>query len=267
MKESYLLAKEQWIKTNKSISAIAKEYHIDRQSFSSFLKKEGIWEDRRIKYKTNRSYFKDIDSPTKAYLIGFIAADGCIICNSDKSAKGLDIALQKSDKDFLKSLDILLGNDGSRVKETENVFDLRIISSEIANDLVSIGITPKKSLTLDLSKLKVDKNFLVDLIRGYFDGDGCFFMKNYEYGERELINFTGTIESINFIKETLMKNCGCSKGTITKRHPNDSNNYTIQWQGKNQVAQIIKYLLSSKSELTLQRKTEKMKSFIELSNV
>ena len=147
MNIKYEKAKEEWIKSNKSITSIAKEFGIDRQCFSSYLKKEGIWEDRKNKYKINKDYFETIDSPDKAYLLGFIAADGCIITNQNNSYKGLDIALQKNDRDFLVYFDILLGNDGSRVKDKENYSDLRIICSKMANDLVQLGIYPRKSLS------------------------------------------------------------------------------------------------------------------------
>ena len=116
MKESYISAKQEWLNSSKSITEIAKEFSIGRQNFSSFLKKEGIWEDRRIQYKIDRKFFKEINSPEKGYLLGFIAADGCIIKDSKENLKGIDISLQKSDKDFLISVANLLGESDRIVK-------------------------------------------------------------------------------------------------------------------------------------------------------
>lgn len=264
MKESYILAKQEWLNSSKSISKIAKEFSIDRQSFSSFLKEEGIWEDRRIKYKIDRNFFKNINSPEKSYLIGFIAADGCILIENGKRLKGLDISLQKSDKDFLISVAKLLGESEEIVKEKQDNFSLTVISSKIASDLVDLGISPRKSLTLDLSKVKIPQEFKKEFLRGYFDGDGCFFFKQYPYGERSLISFTGTLESLSYIRQELQSNCNCSSGTLTQRHPeNHNNNYTIQWQGNNQVKSILLYLCSSQSKIFLSRKQQNIDSFLQ----
>lgn len=264
MKESYILAKQEWLNSSKSITEIAKEFSIGRQNFSSFLKKEGIWEDRRIQYKIDRKFFKEIDSPEKGYLLGFIAADGCIIKDSKGNLKGIDISLQKSDKDFLISIANLLGESDRIVKERQKCYSLRITSSEMASDLTNLGIYPQKSLILDLSKVKVPESFKRDFLRGYFDGDGCFFFKEYDYGERSLISFTGTLESLIYIRQQLQENCSCSSGTITQRNPeNATNNYTIQWQGNRQVKSILSYLHSSRSKIFLLRKQQTINSFLQ----
>ena len=147
--------------------------------------------------------------------MGFIAADGCIIKDSKENLKGIDISLQKSDKDFLISVANLLGESDRIVKERQKCYSLRITSSEMASDLTNLGIYPQKSLTLDLSKVKVPESFKRDFLRGYFDGDGCFFFKEYDYGERSLISFTGTLESLIYIRQQLQENCNCSLGTVT----------------------------------------------------
>lgn len=52
MNDQYIRAKNFWVANkNKSISEVSKIFNIDRQSFSSFLKKEGVWEDRRKNMK------------------------------------------------------------------------------------------------------------------------------------------------------------------------------------------------------------------------
>ena len=261
MKESYILAKQEWLNSSKSISEIAKEFSIDRQNFSSFLKKEGIWEDRRIQYKINRDFFKEINSPEKGYLL--VIADLDLIDDKER-LKGLDISLQKLDREFLISVANLLGESDRIVKEKQKCYSLRITSSEMALDLTNLGIHPQKSLTLDLNKIKVPKAFKKDFLRGYFDGDGCFFFKKYDYGERSLISFTGTLESLIYIRQELQENCNCSSGTMTQRNPeNFTNNYTIQWQGNRQVKSILSYLYSSQSKIFLSRKQQDINSFLQ----
>lgn len=64
----------------------------------------------RYKYSFNASYFNTIDTPEKAYWLGFIAADGCIIdTTSEKgSQKRLKIELQKVTMNTLKNLENVL---------------------------------------------------------------------------------------------------------------------------------------------------------------
>ena len=39
--------------------------------------------------------------------------------------------------------------------------------------LLSVGLTPRKSLTM--GKLKIPDKYFFDFLRGCFDGDGCFY--------------------------------------------------------------------------------------------
>ena len=53
-------------------------------------------------YKYNENFFEKIDSPRKAYWLGFLYADGCIL--DQRKSKILEITLSKNDKNHLQKL-------------------------------------------------------------------------------------------------------------------------------------------------------------------
>ena len=63
-------------------------------------------------------------------------------------------------------------------------------SKDLSKDLEDKGILPKKSLILDIPKIQ--ENFYLPFILGYFDGDGSIFKNsnNKNFG----LNITGTKE-------------------------------------------------------------------------
>lgn len=268
MNEKYIKAKEEWL-SNKNLSAtqVAKANEIDRQRFVSFLKREGVWQDRRIKYSYKRDYFKDINSPTKAYLIGFIAADGCILTDENNVLKGLDIGLKKEDITFLEKFcsELEIPRELIKPKNNGQAYFVRLISKEIAANLFNVGIIPRKSLTLNLAEVKISEEYYQDFIRGYFDGDGCFTGYYNSHGKFcGEINFTGTKESLDFVRTFIKDAAQSSLGSLVKRHSDrNNNNYTVIWQGNQQVKRICEVLLSSNSTLLLERKQNKMLKFIQ----
>ena len=53
-----------------------------------------------IRWKTNRDFFAEIDTPEKAYVLGFTVADGCI----HKNGKGVTFVVKESDADILRAI-------------------------------------------------------------------------------------------------------------------------------------------------------------------
>jgi len=106
-----------------------------------------------------------------AYATGLIATDGCL------SSDGLLIDLTSKDREQLLNfskcvgVDFKIGNKWNRNGDKH----LRIqFKNRIFYDfLLSIGLTPRKSLTM--GKLKISDKYFFDFLRGCFDGDGCFY--------------------------------------------------------------------------------------------
>ena len=105
------------------------------------------------------------------YAIGLIATDGCL------SKDGILIDLTSNDREQLENFSKCLGVNFKIGLKWNNNKDksLRIqFKNRIFYDfLLSIGLTPRKSLTM--GKLIIPDKYFFDFLRGCFDGDGCFY--------------------------------------------------------------------------------------------
>jgi intein/homing endonuclease len=157
----------------------------------------------------NESFFETIDSEEKAYWLGFIAADGCILIVNKNSNPSYRLSIGLSEKDlnhlekFKKSIEL-----NHKLYKRENKYNykdqlsikisyhIRIHSKKMFNDLLDKGITPRKSLTLK-PPLNVPEDLIRHWIRGYFDGDGSVgIRKNIDTLS---IQLSGTKEVLEFI--------------------------------------------------------------------
>jgi hypothetical protein len=111
-------------------------------------------------------------TPTLAYVVGLIATDGCIV-------RGDHVAFSSADRELVELLLKCLGKNNTISKITTRTGGLayrtQIGDVAFCRWLVSIGITPRKSLTL--ADLDVPDALLIPLIRGLLDGDGSIINK------------------------------------------------------------------------------------------
>lgn len=155
------------------------------------------------KYNCNENFFNK-PNIENSYWAGFIAADG----NIHKNGKYLQIKLKDSDIAHLEKFKKVINFDG-KVSIYQNGGDskgyhcyLQLTSVKICKDLKdNFNITPRKSLTLQFPK-NLTKNQEVAFIKGYFDGDGCIYFRDYGY----TICFVGQQQFLKTLKNKLNKN-------------------------------------------------------------
>ncbi len=118
----------------------------------------------------NERYFDKINTAEKAYWLGFILADGCVIWGKKAGNYCLSIGLQRRDGEILSALENDLG--GIREPKVDRQ-SLRLTwySKYMAQSLIDCGIVPRKS-GIDIKRPKIRKNLLSHFWRGVFDGDG-----------------------------------------------------------------------------------------------
>lgn len=232
----YTKEQDEFIKKNllekKSIIWISKELGYSREAISNRAKiLMGPDFDMRRKSYIILDYFSEINTPEKAYWLGFLAADGYICKDS------LSIQLQKRDKTHLQKFsNAIQGNlTIQEINGTNNFgkdyshYRVAIKSKQLVEDLAKHGVYQNKSLTL--SKPDLDENFLPYWIIGYMDGDGCI-TKNKK---KMRIIFTGTLNVLEFIKEYLHSN-----NKIRLEH-RCQNTYNLQLENDLSLAFLTKY--------------------------
>lgn len=169
--------KEEFIQLYKkglTIRDIIKKLNVSYYSVYITLKNENLLRNWNNKIKCNTSYFNDIDSHNKAYILGFIAADGYIGDNS------LQIHINSKDIELLNFINKELETN-IVLKSKDNKVKLNICKKEIIKDLRNLGFTKNK--TFDLTFPNISSKFINSFILGYFDGDGCIHIRKNGKGQ------------------------------------------------------------------------------------
>ena len=146
-----------------------------------------------IKNKGNApNYFTTIDTHAKSYFLGFIAADGAIVKNTNSNTYELTITIHNKDIDILNFFKKELNCDhkiSNNLGSNKNLCRFRISDKQLTKDLFSLGIVPNKSLILSSFINKIPNEFFNSFLLGYFDGDGSIYITK---SKKYYINIRGT---------------------------------------------------------------------------
>ena len=247
-------------KSNISTVTIGKEFNVSHKTIAKVLDKQGIPRTgiSRRKYQIDEKYFDKIDNPNKAYILGFLYADGY---NSlEKST--LSIALQEEDKYILefmrkelnseKPLEFLdYSNKCNNGYHYKNQYRLTIFNKHICETLNKIGMVQNKSLILTFPD--IDESLYSHFIRGYFDGDGSVSFS--ESNSNCIVTITSTIEFCSAIKEILKNTININTGIYNASNKNGITK-VASISGKFQVEKFGQFIYQNANHY-LQRKYDK----------
>jgi len=199
---------EKYIKLGKTYKDIASIYNVNPETIARI--------SRKYKFSHyNLDYFEKIDSEKKAYILGFILADGCITRSMSKDGYTLEITINKIDLHLLELIRDEIAPANNIFYKKDNTVSLRICSKKICEDIINnYNILPNKSHIIDLNIYmnNIPNIYINHFIRGYFDGDGHFGTsttkhylkkKNIVISRKRLMRFgfTGSnIIFLNFLK-------------------------------------------------------------------
>ena len=204
-------------------------------------------------YNLNENYFNSIDSGDKAYILGFIYADGSINKNY------LSIGLSDKDIEILEYFKKCLGYNGKiykRVSDKGLGYGTLTISSKIlTNKLIDFGIIGNKTY-LSKTLPKYPKEYEKDFLRGFFDGDGSIYCN--KLGKDFTVNFSGNLNILSEIKN-ILSDYNISSCNIRHRHETNES-CLLDIKGNLNIEKI--YLLFYNTEsFYLKRKKEKFNDF------
>jgi hypothetical protein len=205
-------------------------------------------------------FFENIDSESKAYILGFIASDGCV----QPELNRVKIDLKDSDEDILRKIQNEIGhkNNLSRYSQEIDIGDkhytahtsrLVISSKKMVEDLKKYGVVKNKSNILDVALEKIPDDFFFDYLRGVIDGDGCISFA--EGGTCNLTITTSTIMAEHLNKE-IERLFGQTRFYLTHRHKDVLENATLQATNKHFIYQILNQIYGEAS-IYLDRKYNK----------
>ena len=215
---------------------------------------------RRIR-KVNDQFFEQIDTPEKAYALGIIYSDGNIWKSKQWNSCVITIVQHERDKDILNKLLNAFESDIKLVARVINgitYYSIQIHSTEMANDLEKLGVSERKSLTLEFPNF-IDDSLFGAFLLGYFDGDGSIWegkrkkmtVKNEKKPgtTRERIvhnvkfNITGSEKFIIGLQNVLVEKYGFTRTKLNyKKAKEEHTHCTIEYSGRGNIKRLYEIM-------------------------
>jgi hypothetical protein len=199
----------------------------------------------------NDDYFSAIDTEEKAYWLGFIAADGCV--TESKYGPSLQVTLAEIDHGHLEKLKQAVGYQGTLYKRISSRHGskhreatLRIGSHAFTQHLVNLGVTPRKSFTLE--PWHGPQELMHHYWRGLLDGNGCICAASKGSWTVSLCS-TGPVTTV---MRQFMVSRGVVGGTLTPMKAS-AGLFQLQYQGC-ALPQSVARILYNDSSVYLERK-------------
>lgn len=244
-----------------SYKEIGDNIGFSERQIRGWLNNNGYVKNRKIK----DDYFCCIDTPLKAYFLGFIYADGWICTNEQARNYELGIELQSEDKYLLEKLNDELGglnkiyHHNPEVRYIKGVRAnsghsdvLRVYSKPLVLSLIKNGIEKNKTQK-DVYPVVPDSLFF-DWLRGYIDGDGCFYNKENSM----LMHITCSTQApLKYIQSKLNK-----YGITTSIYKENPKKYRLNCTNKNSLYILVNRLYYKDGLFYLKRKYEKVKHLL-----
>lgn len=192
-------------------------------------------------------FFNCINSPEKAYFLGFWFADGSVV--KYKNSYAVSLTITHTDRYLLEKF-LELSNIQAPIylthKEDKNPrCQLNISSKRMYENLISLGCVPDKTHQKHIHMPDIPKHLKSHFIRGYFDGDGIA----YKDGR---LGFCGHYDILKWIYDELNILLDNNKISITFNKSNSI--YYMNFFKKDHIQKIVQYMYKDSNELFLTRK-------------
>ena len=199
--------------------------------------------NNRINKRILSNYFSTIDHPNKAYWLGLLFTDGSVDKDENSNRQGrIRLQLQETDLEILEKFkeDLCLDCQIHYDKRSNSTCcSVEFVDDQIYNDLNNFGIVPNKTYECKhIPFEKIPQEYLIDFIRGLYDGDGGLtYSKDYL---DVTLNFTSyyesTVQDFQMLIDNLIHKTEHNKNFFTSC-------WHTQWRGRQQVLNILHYLI------------------------
>ena len=223
------------------------------------------------KYKYNKDYFEKIDTPDKAYWLGFLYADGCInryYRNDKLKSMTLELGLSYKDKDHLEKFKYCLDTNVPIFEKTNKLngqeyksVRIQINNTKLCYDLCDLGCTPHKTYDIKFPSYDiVPKELIRDFIRGFFDGDGCISISTMNNKPHIFTMITGMSDMLKSISDFLVSEKIIRINPAILKDNRREHTYSMSIHGKDTNKEFLDYLYKD-SNIYLDRKYKQYLDF------
>ena len=212
--------------------------------------------------KEHRSdYFKVIDSETKAYILGYIVADGSIEESQRKDRPSKLVRLRfgcvSEDDEIIRLIQREIApNNNLRFYQPKSpnrklTTILQICDKELIEDLRTLyNIQPRKTYNADFEFPNIPKQYERDFIRGFIDGDGSI-------GNRHFSMVCNSPKFAEQIKDKFLEIVPDLKWVIYKENRKNTDYWSLHFSFNIKVRKPIFEYLYKDATIFLERKRDK----------
>ncbi len=224
------------------------------------------------KYTANYKFFDVIDTPEKAYVLGYFYADGSnhistnrlLFTSVDTDVLEKVLHVMESDAPLELVSQNTVGNiinGGKKIKTNKKKYTIRISSKYMCKSLEKLGGTQIKTYTLEFPTPDiVPGNLIRHMIRGYMDGDGYVYSCKSKYKPPLSVGFCGTIGIVSGINNYFNNSIGIS-GIIRSK----GKIYEVNYHGYNKSSNVLSHIYEN-STIHMNRKFKKYHDIIKARN-
>ena len=237
---------EKCLQNGMSTRDIEKICDKDHRTISYWIKKYGLSNQSRYA-KSDNYKFDVIDTPEKAYVLGFILADAGISEN-----KSVEIAVSIDDKIVVEYISSIIG--GNVIYDyTYNKEKRRFPRARLHKKITDI-------FTFTGGRLKVDRHFpriKSDLERylvlGLFDSDGCLTWGRRKDRNRiwQKITFSSQLKILEGLQKYIKNKLNISTAIRPKKNEDC---YVLEFSDRSDVLRFCKHIYPDEKFIILQRK-------------
>lgn len=196
-----------------------------------------------------------------AYAVGLIATDGNL------SPDGKTVVQVSKDRDLLETFLMCL-RTGRPITVNQGAFRVQICDVPFYDWLLRIGITPRKSLTLD--SLRVPDSVFLDFVRGLMDGDGS--VKNslvvpnprrypaHTYQRLQVLFHSASNVHLDWLRAELCRRLGLRGWIGVRQRGRPSPLYVLRYSKHESIA-LLSALYADPSAPRLDRKWKRWEDF------
>jgi len=192
-------------------------------------------------------FFAQIDSPEKAYVLGFLIADGHIY----KTGNRVELGVKESDSAVLEAITGAMGLSVP-LRVALNSYDksrfIRVTlgARRAVEDLAKYGLRNDKSKTAIYPSVPAELEG--HLVRGIWDGDGSI--------QKYMFELTGTSALLDGVVDAAQRHTGC---LLRRRMSGKDGRYHYAYGTRRDTA-ILHWMYSS-ATIALERKQEKFRAY------
>jgi len=246
-----------------SLAKISKMMSVSPTTIGNRLKKHNYILDNKSHDGNNRkhgvdlSFFKNINSPNKAYILGLIISDGYVDNHSKLSFTSKDMELVVLFKRELKSEHKLATYDvfDKRTNKIYTRHSIQIASKEIISDLNKLGVFSNKSFNCSMPE--IPEQYFWHFVRGIFDGDGTVNKEKIKKEGALRFSIIGSENLITVLKD-MFSTLGLSntKLDVTKYHQNNNKIVKMHYYSYKDLSILKEKIYENSEGLRLTRKYE-----------